>query len=315
METLNSVPTSDSKLGTRINAAAKLYGSRKNAANAAGVSVDMLARYIRNENQPSFDAIAKLCVGQNVSIAWLATGEGEMRVNRDRYQATADDVYLEAAGDEAAIERNIEREERASEYIKNINKLVPQVEQALELKGVFIDNHWKQLIANWVLSNNLTQKDIEDLGALIGSNAGENTQNDDYAYITLYDAECSAGAGSWNEECKPLTQLAFTKYSLRKKGLDANALSAIRVTGDSMEGDLSDGDAVLVDHSKIDVKGEGIYVIRLGGHLYAKRLQRTFDGVEIISTNKAYKSMHVPENQLNDLDVIGQVVWAASWTI
>jgi phage repressor protein C with HTH and peptisase S24 domain len=141
------------------------------------------------------------------------------------------------------------------------------------------------------------------------------TKECDYAYVTLYDAECSAGAGSWNEECQPLTQLAFTKYSLRKKGLDASSLSAIRVTGDSMEGDLSDGDAVLIDHAKTEVKGEGIYVIRLGGHLYAKRLQRTFNGVEIISTNKAYKSMHVPEDQLNDLDVIGQVVWAASWTI
>ncbi|WP_293266778.1 S24 family peptidase [Neptunomonas sp.] len=143
----------------------------------------------------------------------------------------------------------------------------------------------------------------------------QTTPSEEYAYVTLYDAECSAGSGSWNDECRPLTQLAFTKYSLRKKGLDAKTLSAIRVTGDSMEGDLSDGDAVMIDHAKTEVKGEGIYVIRLDGHLYAKRLQRTLDGVEIISTNKAYKTTHVPKERLNELDVIGQVVWAASWTI
>lgn len=82
-----------------------------------------------------------------------------------------------------------------------------------------------------------------------------------------------------------------------------------------MEGDLADGDAVLIDHSKQDVRADGIYVIRLDGHLYAKRLQRTFDGVDIISTNKAYPPISAPKSRLGELDVIGQVVWAASWMI
>jgi phage repressor protein C with HTH and peptisase S24 domain len=164
--------------------------------------------------------------------------------------------------------------------------------------------------AHWLLTGE---------GGMLRGNASPlpkaEANESDYAYVTLYDAECSAGAGSWNEECQPLTELAFTKYSLRKQGLDANTLSAIRVAGDSMEGDLSDGDAVLVDHAQTEVKGEGIYVIRLDGHLYAKRLQRTLDGVEIISTNKAYSKMHVPKERLAELDVIGQVVWAASWIV
>ncbi len=164
--------------------------------------------------------------------------------------------------------------------------------------------------ANWLL----TGEGEMLLGEKSPLQGGEGVDND-YAYITLYDAECSAGAGSWNDHCKPLTRLAFTKYSLRKKGLDSNTLSAVRVTGDSMEGDLSDGDAVLIDHSRKEVKGEGIYVIRLNDHLYAKRLQPTFDGMEIISTNKAYDKMHVPKNRLNELEIIGQVVWSASWRI
>lgn len=82
-----------------------------------------------------------------------------------------------------------------------------------------------------------------------------------------------------------------------------------------MEGVLSDGDAVLVDHVRTEVRGEGIYVIRMDGHLYAKRLQRTFDGIEIISENKAYKAISVPKERIDELEVIGQVVWAASWMI
>ncbi len=82
-----------------------------------------------------------------------------------------------------------------------------------------------------------------------------------------------------------------------------------------MEGELSDGDAVLIDHSRKEVKGEGIYVISLDDHLYAKRLQRTFDGMDIISTNRAYGKMHVPKNRLGELEIIGQVVWSGGWLI
>lgn len=141
-------------------------------------------------------------------------------------------------------------------------------------------------------------------------------EESDYVYVPLYDARCSAGHGSWNENCRVLTQLAFTRYSLRKKGLDPARLSAIRVDGDSMEGLLSDGDTVMIDHSRNALEGEAVYVIRLDDHLYAKRLQRQFDGsVQIISENKAYQSMVVPKDRLGELEIIGRVVWSGGWMI
>lgn len=135
-----------------------------------------------------------------------------------------------------------------------------------------------------------------------------------YAYVPLYDARCSAGHGAWNEGAKILTMLAFTAYSLRKQGLEPTKLSAIRVDGDSMEGMLSDGDTVMINHARRTLEGEAVYVIRLDDHLYAKRLQRQFDGsIHIISENKAYKDMIVPKQQLNELEIIGRVVWAGGW--
>lgn len=135
-----------------------------------------------------------------------------------------------------------------------------------------------------------------------------------YAYVPLYDAKCSAGYGIWSEGAKILTLLAFTNYSLRKKGLDPARLSAVRVDGDSMEGLLSDGDTVMIDHSRSSLEGEAVYVIRLDDHLYAKRLQRQFDGsLHIISENKAYRDMIVPKEKLDSLEIIGRVVWAGGW--
>jgi len=136
---------------------------------------------------------------------------------------------------------------------------------------------------------------------------------EDYAFVPLYDAQCSAGDGSWNENSRVLTHICFTRYSLRKQGLTPDHLSAIRIDGDSMEPVLNGGDTVLIDHTRTAIKGEGIYVLCFDGHLYAKRLQRNFDGVVIISENKHYQPVTVPRDRLDELEVIGRAVWSAGW--
>ncbi|GHB24139.1 transcriptional regulator [Salinicola rhizosphaerae] len=135
----------------------------------------------------------------------------------------------------------------------------------------------------------------------------------DYALVPLYDAQCSAGDGAWNENCRVLTHINFTRYSLRKQGLTPDHLSAIRIDGDSMEPVLHSGDTVLIDHTRTTIEGEGIYILRLDGHLYAKRLQRQFDGVAIISANKEYEKIIVPRDRLEELEIIGRAVWSAGW--
>jgi phage repressor protein C with HTH and peptisase S24 domain len=136
---------------------------------------------------------------------------------------------------------------------------------------------------------------------------------EDYAFVPLYDAQCSAGDGAWNENCRVLTHISFTRYSLRKQGLTPEHLSAIRIDGDSMEPVLHSGDTVLIDHTRTAIEGEGIYILRLDGHLYAKRLQRQFNGVSIISANKEYDKVLVPQDQLPELEIVGRAVWSAGW--
>ena len=136
---------------------------------------------------------------------------------------------------------------------------------------------------------------------------------EDYAFVPLYDAQCSAGAGAWNENCQVLTHISFTRYSLRKQGLTPDHLSAIRIDGDSMEPVLHSGDTLLIDHTRTAIEGEGIYILRLDGHLYAKRLQRNFDGVSVISANSAYDKVTVPRDRLHELEIVGRAVWSAGW--
>lgn len=138
----------------------------------------------------------------------------------------------------------------------------------------------------------------------------------DYAYVPLYDAQISSGHGGWSEGARVLAHLAFTRYSLRKKGLEPSTLAAVQLVGDSNEPELSDGDTVLVDLSRNQFQADAFYVVRLADHLFAKRLQLQFDGgVQVISANPAYPPMAVPKERLFELEVVGRVVWAGGWMI
>lgn len=68
-------------IGRRIAAVVEAVGTRKFAAELMGVSTDALQRYIRDENKPTLEAVARLCLAANVSLEWVVTGNGEMGEN------------------------------------------------------------------------------------------------------------------------------------------------------------------------------------------------------------------------------------------
>ncbi|KAF1071268.1 MAG: HTH-type transcriptional regulator PrtR [Pseudomonas citronellolis] len=153
-------------------------------------------------------------------------------------------------------------------------------------------------------------------GGADSAQAGAGGGEDEYAFIPLYDAQVSAGGGSWIEGAELITHLAFTRQSLLRKGLSPKDLSAVQIDGDSMAGMLDDGDTVLVDHSRNKLEGEAVYVLRIDGHLYAKRVQRQINGgLAIISANPAYQIMYVPKDQVDAICIIGRVVWAGRWIV
>lgn len=65
----------------RLREVADRLGTRREAAEHAGVSLDAIIRYLRGENQPSFQAISRLCQAAGISAQWLASGEGPMEID------------------------------------------------------------------------------------------------------------------------------------------------------------------------------------------------------------------------------------------
>jgi phage repressor protein C with HTH and peptisase S24 domain len=118
--------------------------------------------------------------------------------------------------------------------------------------------------------------------------------------------EAAAGAGALGALEVPFDSLQFSRRWLRDHDLERASLSMIRVTGDSMEPVLREGDEILVDRAPGPWR-EGIHVIRIGDALLVKLLQALPpDRVRLVSHNPAYEPVEVARDEV---DVVGRVVW------
>ncbi|WP_245784127.1 S24 family peptidase [Halomonas korlensis] len=94
----------------------------------------------------------------------------------------------------------------------------------------------------------------------------------------MYDIEAAAGAGR-SFEGEPIeTALYFPSDQLAAQGLDPAQVVGIKVRGDSMDGTLADGDWVLVDRSRREVRTDGVFLLLMHGERRIKRVQRVAGG-------------------------------------
>jgi phage repressor protein C with HTH and peptisase S24 domain len=146
--------------------------------------------------------------------------------------------------------------------------------------------------------------------------AGEYTTGkdlgEDFVLVPRYEVAASAGGGAMVHSEQIVDHLAFRSEWVRNAlDVSVQALALISVKGDSMEPTLSNGDLILVDTGTRRVEDNAIYVLRYNGSLMVKRVQRRRDGSLIIkSDNKIYDPEVVTETEVNDLHVVGRVVWS-----
>ncbi|MCW3482055.1 helix-turn-helix transcriptional regulator [Neisseriaceae bacterium JH1-16] len=237
MERDDPFPNSSGEIGKRIGLIADLFQSRTEAAAVAGVSVLSLRRYIAGEQNPPFVALSKLALAKQVSLAWLATGEGAMFDDQVRSAAAEPSPCVDTTG-----------------------------------KAV----------------------DLEE-----------------FVFIPRYNVKAAAGHGAWPEDESPRFSMAFRRYWIEHYlRVDPAQLSVIPVKGDSMEGVLNDRDVILINHADAEAMN-GVYVLRIDGHLVVKRVQRLPGNLlEVKSANEAYTPFTIDlARQTDDFAVIGRVVW------
>ena len=122
----------------------------------------------------------------------------------------------------------------------------------------------------------------------------EQEQQDDVLQIPLFDLPASAGFGL------PLEGDYRTIIEAPDTPLNRKADFCIRVAGESMEPDYSDGDIVLVKKSEVYIGDVGIFV--LDGESYIKELGKDV----LISRNPKYNDIPLPD--FDRIMVAGKVI-------
>ena len=128
----------------------------------------------------------------------------------------------------------------------------------------------------------------------------------EFVHLPLFDLEVAAGDGAVLDRENVAVTLAFRRDWLHREGLHAHALVLLQVAGDSMEPSLRDRDVILVDRSDRAVRSDRVYVIRVDGEAFVKRLRRDGDSIRVLSDNQAYLPWL---RHRDEIAVLGRVVW------
>jgi hypothetical protein len=150
----------------------------------------------------------------------------------------------------------------------------------------------------------------EHAGRAVMAHASTTAAAHDYVLIPYLNIGASAGAGAVTETEVPVAVLAFQSQWVRSIASGRpEALSVIRVEGDSMLPTLADGDNILVDTDDRERLRDGIYVLRTDDALLVKRLgvNPATKRLMIRSDNEAYPSWDNCDPA--EVSVIGRVVW------
>ena len=122
------------------------------------------------------------------------------------------------------------------------------------------------------------------------------------------EVRISAGGGGFNDEYKPYQTTKVEKAWLDSRRLKAEDCAMFLVSGDSMYPTLKDGEEIIVDRSKKELKDGKIFVLNNEGAMLVKKVQITYNGITLITQNTEYAPIELNAEQANNLIVIGQVV-------
>lgn len=138
-----------------------------------------------------------------------------------------------------------------------------------------------------------------------------------FATVARHDASASAGGGFVNFDEAPIDHLAFSKTWLTQNGIQPGASVLINARGQSMEPSIYDGDLVMIDRRKREVRNGRIYVYNdPADGTRVKRLEVVPGHAIIVRSDNPDQKEFPPEYHTGDAmnaiaqNIIGEVVWS-----
>tara|TARA_Y100000766_G_scaffold110165_1_gene94273 strand:- start:535 stop:1299 length:765 start_codon:yes stop_codon:yes gene_type:complete len=152
------------------------------------------------------------------------------------------------------------------------------------------------------------------LGHIDAWDSSTELEEDEVEVPFFMEVELAAGIGGelTNEIKGP--KLRFAKSTLRRCGVEPEAAACVKVSGNSMEPRLYDGDVVGVNTYDTKIVDGKTYAINHGGMLRVKRLYRLpGGGIRVNSMNTAeYPDENYSFEEAQNIKIIGRVFWHSS---
>ncbi|THA10462.1 LexA family transcriptional regulator [Rodentibacter pneumotropicus] len=135
--------------------------------------------------------------------------------------------------------------------------------------------------------------------------------SNDETFVEIEDCRevrLSAGGGAFNNDYQETCTTKVERAWLQARRLKAKDCAMFLVSGDSMHPTLRDGEEIIVDRSKRQLQEGKIFVLNHAGAMLVKKVQFTYEGVELLSDNNAYRPIKITSEEADTLIVIGQLV-------
>jgi phage repressor protein C with HTH and peptisase S24 domain len=132
---------------------------------------------------------------------------------------------------------------------------------------------------------------------------------DDGDMVQIPKLELRAGAGGLQlvDDEPSVSSVALSRAQLKALDIEPRYAVMMDAAGDSMTPTIADGEPMLIDTAKRDLRDK-IYVVRRGGAVFVKRLQRRSDGsLLLLSDNPAHAPEPLPSDEADELEILGLV--------
>lgn len=187
--------------------------------------------------------------------------------------------------------------------------IIEKLAKALKVETKYFTNEDVQQYVHHSSSNMSTNVHKLSSTHQVVNDLQQTGDEDTIIHIPRFTDKASAGNGITNYHSEH-SLLSFTKRELQTHfGIHSTAhLSVMESTGDSMMPTIAEGSLLLVQEEFEVLEGR-IYVIRLEGDLYVKRIQKR-PKIKLISDNTNYDPIEIKESE--ELVVVGRVVGSVS---
>ncbi|GAB7021579.1 LexA family transcriptional regulator [Salidesulfovibrio brasiliensis] len=166
-----------------------------------------------------------------------------------------------------------------------------------------------QVPPRWVLTLSV-RYDVDSRWLETGEGDPSGDDGVVFEHIPKVRARLSAGGGSFETESQVEGYYSFRADWLHSRGNPKNMV-LMEVVGNSMEPELKEGDLVLIDQAKSDILAGGIYAVGVEDTVMVKRVERLPGTLVLHSDNTDYSPVKLAGDELDNVRVIGRVLWVA----